>query len=78
VERTTNNAKQVQDFQNSLFSVKEMPEFVPSMKNNSLTNHLLTLRDEYDNYEADALRRELFPPLEEEVYNEKELSVESF
>jgi len=45
VEDTTKKAKQIQDFQDSLFSLKDMPDYVPSMKNNSLTNHLLTLRE---------------------------------
>lgn len=42
-----------------------------------MNNHLLNLREVYQDYEADALRRELFPPLKEEVYEVKELSVES-
>lgn len=51
---------------------------MPSLKGDAINNHLLNLREAYDEYEADALRRELFPPLKEgEVYNEGELSVES-
>jgi hypothetical protein len=37
-------ARQIEKFQTELFSLRDMPEFVPSMKNNSITNHLLNLR----------------------------------
>lgn len=64
----------VQQFQSELFSLRELPDFVPTLKNDSIHNHLLNLREAYQDYEADSLRRELFPPLEEEVYGAKQLS----
>ncbi len=54
----------IQQFQSELFSLKELPDFVPTLKNDSINNHLLNLRGVYQDYEADSLRRELFPPLE--------------
>jgi hypothetical protein len=70
VEGSTEKARMIQQFQNDLFSLRELPDFVPTVKNDSINNHLLNLREVYQDYEADSLRRELFPPLEEEVYGE--------
>jgi hypothetical protein len=41
------NTKLIQQFQEELFSLKDLPSFVPTLQNDTINNHLLNLRDAY-------------------------------
>ena len=44
VKEMEHKTKQIRDFQKELFSVQDLPEYVPQMKTDAINNHLLNLR----------------------------------
>jgi hypothetical protein len=57
MEEMEHKAKQVRDFESELFSIRDLPDYVPQIKNDAIHGHLLNLREAYQDYEADSLRR---------------------